>query len=515
MGGFMLRRGFKAPASFSRRLWCLALIGFTFAVLGFARPQGGSRVNATQSLKSNLYYAIDISNSMLAQDISPSRLAFAVAFAEKLMDQIPGARVSLFPFANDGYVQIPLTTDLPAIVDILTALTPTQITDQGTDLTRALRTLITEISRAEQSAEKRGEIGIPSQVVLFSDGESHQPIDESVLAAYRKKRIPIFSVGIGTVGGSQVPTESRFGASEKLRDKAGKPVVSQLHPETLRTISDHTRGDYFAARFEEVPHLSTRLNQAIQIGKLTASFKVEQEYYPLLFAIALFCFLLDFSFGRWEYAVRSWILPFGLPLGLSLLFPLFPGSLFADEVDIRPSAEDERHAIENYNAGLQLMSQDLGKAADKFQESASLTQDNLVKKKALFNLGNTQLKSGDPEHALESYQEALDLKSKQEKADQEANQRISDNIVLAARVLKQMQQQKGKGKGRPDDKQDGKGQAPQDPKGPRKDYQAQTFSEGEKQRIFDLMASEEQQTLQRLQDEKNRKRNTAPNDKPW
>jgi tetratricopeptide (TPR) repeat protein len=176
--------------------------------------------------------------------------------------------------------------------------------------------------------------------------------------------------------------------------------------------------------------------------------------------------------------------------------------------------EEPKNPIRIYNNGLETIKKgDIKKSAELFNESAENTEDNTLKKKALLGLANQQLRMGDPKHALENYQRAYNLNSEDDKFNEEANQRISENIALASRILKQMQ--KSQGEGNPEQ---GEGEQPnsnpKDPKGPQQ-FSDQNFDGEQKKKIFDLVAEQEWQTQQRLQEGKNRGKPRQKQEKPW
>ncbi len=488
LGWLMLSRAKRVSQNAWRKL-IFVCAGFALALFGLARPQLGRATSQAQARKGQVFIAFDISRSMLVEDMGTSRLDFAVAFAKKLLAVLPNIRIALYPFAADGYLQMPLTTDMESVSDMVGSLTPTMTTHQGTDLTLVLTNLFAEIKRQEKKATETGGEWVATQVVLISDGETHIPLRSDILAQYRSANMPIFTVGAGTVLGGTVPIAGRYvNTPDKLTDDHDRPVISKFHPETLKEVAERTGGAYFPPAFDETYRLSDRLSQSIAFGRLSTTFKVERELYPWLFAIALVLFLIEFGFGRWEYAIRS-----------LAIFLLLSGTAFA---------EDETKAIETYNAAVKKMAQDPSGAAELFQESAMLSTDPNVRKRALYNLGNALLKKGEPKQAIQAYQNAYDTVLDDENLNKDANRRISENLVLAAKILKQMKSQPQSG--------DGEGQQGQasDPKGPKKDYESQSFSEQEKQRIYDAISSEEQQVLQRIQQDKGKK-STRYQGKPW
>ena len=511
LGWLMFRHRSQHPSSFSWRRFSIILLAFTFGILALCRPQLGRRVTAAVSRSSQIFFAIDISKSMLAQDATPSRLQFAISFTQKLLGELEGSKVAIFPFAADGYLQVPLTSDAVAASDMVSLLTPGLTTQQGTHLTRSLTTLLTQIDRLEQLAKEKGSDWLPTEVILISDGESHYEIGTDVLKQFRSRRIPIFTVGTGSRNGTYIPSETRLGMHDRLKDNEGKPVLTKLNADSLQTISKVTGGDYFAGRFEEVSRLKERLGQVMAMGKLSSTFKSEKEIFPLLLTLALICFLFEFSLGRWEFTIRTvlWV--------VAVAQVLFTSPSLAADISEPIADEKKPSAIESYNSALKEVESNPAKAAELFQESATLSDSPEVKKRALFNLGNALIKTGDPVQALQAYQQAFDTKVSDEAFNQEANQKISENLVLAAKIIEEMkrQQQEEPGQGDPKNNQEGKNGKATDPKGPQKDYDAQLFDEKQKKKIFDLIASDEQQTMQRVQGQRNRNQPISPTEKPW
>jgi Ca-activated chloride channel family protein len=502
----MLWQRRRYPGTMSVRRFLFAGLGLTLCVLALARPQTGHYQAVQRSRMGNLFLALDVSRSMLAEDVSPSRLGFTMAFTRRLLETMPGVRVALFPFAADGYLQMPLSTDMMAASDLISSLNPSMVTDQGTDFNTVLDTLMETINHMQARAREEGAEWAPTQVLLISDGETHRPVDDSVARRFRAEHIPIFTVGVGTTDGAFIPVEARFGSGrENLRDREGRTVRTKMDPDSLRKISRLSDGDYFPSRFEEVYPLAARLTQSMQIGKLTASFKAEKELFPILLVLAVICFAIELAGGRWEYLLRA-LLP------LALLAAGAHGSsawALSDDVQAELDRAGSRRGVEAYNLGVDRLKKGaLTDAAELFQESVSATRDNRVRKQALYNLGNTLMRMSDPTQALQVYQLALDTRTGDAKFEADANGRISDNIVLAVQEEQKMRQQQGQSEGQGDPKDSG-----QDPHGPEK-YQPQQFDEAQKQRMFDLVSGEEQQILQRQQGHGSKKP-ISVNGKEW
>ncbi len=519
---------YRKTPKFLLKFLC-SILALTFCVLGLCRPQMGHVATDTQGARFQLFLAMDVSKSMLATDVTPTRMDFSIAFAQKLIQQLGGVKVALFPFALDGFMQVPLTNDISAASDMIASLNPNVTTNQGTDISGSLSTLFKYIARLERAAKANGADWFPTQVVILSDGESQYPLRDEVTTLFRNARIPIFTVGVGTAAGSTIPAERRMGGRDVLKDRSGQVVRTQLHAEILQRVSSQSGGDHFTAQFDEVARLAKRLTQSAAIGKLSTSFKADKEFFPLCFLLALVLIAFEFASGQWEYAIRG-----------MALFLLFAPALGRAEISIDklPQAEvqvpqetqdpkmaeleamdDERRSIVEYNSGIDFTRQNnLAKAAEMYQESALLTQDTKLKKKALYNLGNTFLKQGELQQAVDAYQQAFDTSTKKKEFDTEANQKISDQLALAYRLIeqqkKQKQSQEGDGKGNSQGDDDKNGSAPRDQKGPQK-FRAQDFDSTQKQKIYDMVASEEQEALQRIQEQKNQNHVSKLNEKPW
>ncbi len=492
----MLWKWKKEPYTFSFRRFAFVQLAFVFCIIGLTRPQSGTRASNEISSRSNLFIALDVSQSMLATDITPSRLGFAVNFVQKLLQKAGDLRVAIYPFTTDGYLMMPLTTDLFAASDLLNSLHPSMTTGQGSNLTASLSTLFETIKKAEFATKEKGGEWAPTAVLFLSDGESHHPLDESILKTFRQNKIPIHTVVTGTPKPVQIPDENRFGGQIGLRDpSSNQPILTKASPENMLQMARLTGGDYFESRFSEVDRVSDKLKRSLSLGKIESSFKLEKDYYPVFFLLALILLSTEMFFGRWEYALKL----------IPLFFLLTPNGLKAEET---PTID----AYDKYNEGVQLLNaKNLNKAIEAFVDSGYAAQDLTLKKKALYNLGNAFLEAGDPTQALLAYQQARDVETKNKAFDGETNKKISENMVLASKQ-EQMQQQaqdqnpkEGEGEGDPKE--------PQDSKGP-KQFKGDPMSEGEKKKLYDAVADEERQTLSRLRREQNRKVSN-PNEKPW
>lgn len=483
------------------------VLGFATLTLAIARPQVGHQVSQRIALRANVFLAIDISRSMTATDVVPSRVQLAATLAGALLPDLEGLRLAIFPFAEDGFLLTPLSSDLNLIKEMLGSIGPSLTTNQGTNFERVLERLLQIIQTQEASARQRGEDFAPSQIVLFSDGETHTPVSSATLGKLRARNIPVHTVTVGTAQGGPISVEMPGSGRGRARI-----VTTKADAKTLGEIAQGTHGSASVAELAAAPVIAAKVRQSAQLGRLSSSFKVEQELYPYFLGLALLFFAIDFLGRGWQLAIRTALL--ALALGGA-------GAAQAERLRIRPEAPPDtpprtgaKAAFDAYNEGVgAIHAQDMRRAVELFQEAAGLAQDKALKKRALYNLGNSLLRMGEPAQALSTYQQAFDIRSGDGNFDKEANGRISDNIALATKLEEQRREQMRKQQQRQGQKEGDK--KPEDKGGPERDYEGQRFSEEEKKKLFDLMAAEERNILQRTMEDRNGRTPPSPNAKPW
>lgn len=222
-----------------RRRWikhALLVLALAVAGLALARPQWGTREIATEHLSEDTVFAIDVSQSMLATDVSPNRLQRAKLAVQDFVRRQSGGRVGLVAFAGQAFLQCPLTFDHGAFEDALLALDEKTIPVPGTDVGRALD----EGARALERMDRR------KVVVLITDGEDLEKNGVKIASSLAKSNVVVFTVGVGTAAGGEIRRRNEQGQEELLRDAKGEVVRSRLDEPTLRAIAQATGGSYEA-----------------------------------------------------------------------------------------------------------------------------------------------------------------------------------------------------------------------------------------------------------------------------
>ena len=211
--------------------FCLLLSAITILIFMIARPQVGSKISHEKREGIEVLIALDISNSMLAQDVIPSRLEKSKLLIEDLVDHFTNDKVGLVVFAGDAFVQLPITNDYVSAKMFLQNIKPSLITTQGTDLARA-------ISLSQSCFTQREHIG--RAIIVITDGEDHEGgALEAAREAY-KKGINVFILGVGTSKGAPIPD----GNGGYLKDNSGQTVLSALNEQMCQQVAKAGNGVY-------------------------------------------------------------------------------------------------------------------------------------------------------------------------------------------------------------------------------------------------------------------------------
>lgn len=201
------------------------------AIIMLARPQMGSKISHETRNGIETIIAVDISNSMLAQDVVPSRLEKSKMLVENLVDHFTKDRIGLVVYAGDAFVQLPITTDYVSAKMFLHDISPALISTQGTDIARA-------ISVSMNSFTQKKDMG--KAIILITDGEDHEGGALEAAREANKKGINVFILGVGGASGAPIPQ----GNGDYLKDNAGNVVMSALNESMCRDIAKAGNGTY-------------------------------------------------------------------------------------------------------------------------------------------------------------------------------------------------------------------------------------------------------------------------------
>ena len=209
----------------------LLLAALALVIVMVARPQMGSKISHDKRHGIETIICLDISNSMLAQDVAPSRLDKSKMLIENLVDNFNNDKIGLIVFAGDAYVQLPITSDYVSAKMFLQNINPGLIQTQGTNIGEA-------IALASKSFTQQENVG--RAIIVITDGENHEEGAQEAAAAANKQGVNVFILGIGNAKGAPIP----MGDGSYLKDHAGNTVMTALNEQMCRDLAQAGKGEY-------------------------------------------------------------------------------------------------------------------------------------------------------------------------------------------------------------------------------------------------------------------------------
>jgi len=277
----------------SKLKFILTILAFIFMVIAASGPRVGSKLKEVKKTGREIIVALDVSNSMLAEDISPNRLEMAKLSLNRLLNNLADDKLGLIVFAGDAYTQIPVTNDIGAARLFLNSVSTDIVSKQGTSIAAAID--LAARSFSPETTEDENQAGAKARaIIIITDGENH---DENAIQSAKnatEKGIQIYTIGLGDPKGVPIPLSP--GSNNYKRDKDGNVVVSKLDEEGLKKIASIGNGFYIRGG-----KAGTGLNQLInKLNELDAkeySAKVFSEYeerYQYFLALGLILLLIEF-----------------------------------------------------------------------------------------------------------------------------------------------------------------------------------------------------------------------------
>lgn len=263
------------------------ILALFFIVIALARPKWGLKQVEAKSLSSDIVVAIDVSKSMLAQDLKPDRITRAKIIFKDLSEKLKGQRIGLIAFAGQAYWQCPLTSDVKAFEMFLSMLDTDTVPFYGTNISAPIDLACESLKKVPSNAKA---------LVIITDGESFDGDLKESLNLAKESQTKIFCVGIGTEKGEPIPTYENGQFKEYLKDEKGKTVVTKLDSSTLQQIALETGGKYY--NMNQNPSLSNLIDRLNKLDKVEGTANIfnnleDRFYYPLIIALI---FLLLYLF---------------------------------------------------------------------------------------------------------------------------------------------------------------------------------------------------------------------------
>lgn len=417
-------------------LFVIAFIFCVFAVAGLVTPDGSQKINRKGT---DMMIALDVSKSMLAQDIKPSRLERAKQLISKIIDNSPDDRIGLVIFAGRAYLQMPLTVDHEAAKMYLSTASPDNVPTQGTVIADALRMCEASFNPNDKTFKS---------VLLISDGEDHDNDAIKVTKKLAKEGIMVNTVGIGSPEGSPIPDPQ---TGQFLKDDKGQTVISKLNQSELSDIAK--AGDGIYQLYSGTDQVAANIKKQLAgIGKETgtsdSAYASFRQYFQYFLAVAFILLLVEFFFSeKNKQKMKS---------GVAILFlsaisvssysqtreAIIKGNKAYKDSNYNAAENEYKLALKNsdtnvtasYNLGNVLYRKNNTEDAVKSYENAiKNTSDNSIKQRAFYNKGVALQQAKKLPECINAYENALMLNPNDEDARQ--------NLQRALKEQKQQQQQ--------------------------------------------------------------------------
>lgn len=250
-------------------------------ILAAANPQVGTKLQEVKQTGIDVFILLDVSNSMMAEDIKPNRLEKARNQISNLINKLRGDRIGLIIFAGDAYIQFPLTTDYSAANLFLNAVDVNSVPSQGTAIAAAIRLALKSFQ--EETTDKA--------LIIITDGEDHEGNVDDAISEAVAKNIKIYTVGLGSTAGVPIPLYSRGQLVGFKKDESGNTVLTKLDEETLVRIAKEGNGKYYRGNnyedyLDKIYSELSELKQA-EFGVKRVTDYEDRFYYFLIPAIIL------------------------------------------------------------------------------------------------------------------------------------------------------------------------------------------------------------------------------------
>ena len=485
-GDLKLLKGLMPDVSHFRprvKFWLL-LAALALLIVMLARPQMGTKISQEKRTGIETIIALDISNSMRAEDIVPSRLDRSKMMIENLVDHFTNDKIGLIVFAGDAFVQLPITSDFVSAKMFLSSIDPSMMATQGTDIAAAINMAVNSFTQEE---------GIGKAIIVITDGEDHEGGAMEAADAARKKGMSVYVLGVGSTQGAPIPIP---GTGDYMKDNTGNTVMSALNEEMCRQVAQAGGGVYIHVENNSAAQqqLDNELDKLSKKETSTTVYSDFDEQFQAFGILALLLLILEICIFDRRNPLLKRISLFGkrkVAATLMLLMVAMSVSAQTDRQYIRqgnkqfdagdyPNAEvSYRKAVEKnpknpqaaYNLGNALLAQKKDSAAiEQFQNASKLETNPLRKYQSFHNIGVICQSHKMYGEAIEAYKNALRLnptddetrynlilckheKQKQDQNKQNQDQNKNDQKKDDQKDQQKQDQNKDKDKDKKEDKQ--------------------------------------------------------------
>lgn len=505
------------------KFWML-LAAMALIIVMMARPQMGTRISHEKRTGIESIIAMDISNSMLAEDVTPSRLDRTKMMVENLVDNFTDDKIGLIVFAGDAFVQLPITSDYVSAKMFLSEIEPSLIATQGTDIATAINMAANSFTQQQ---------GVGKAIIVITDGEDHEGGALEAAKAAKKKGMRVYVLGVGSDKGAPIP----LGNGDYMKDRTGNTVMTKLNEEMCRQIAEAGGGAYI--------HVDNNTNAQRQLDNELAKLSKKEmqstiysdydEQFQAFGIIAIILLILEICILESKNPIARRLNIFGrkqrtttLIIALVVASTSFAqndrryitqgnklfrsGQFDKAEVAYRKAIEkNPRNPQAHYNLGNSLMAQKKDSAAvQSFQKSTELETSKIRKAMAYHNMGVVCQQHKMYGEAIEAYKNSLRLNPKDDATRY--------NLELCKR---QQRNQKNQDKQDQNKQKDKNGNDQKDEKQKNKDKQDQKKNNNENkmskenaEQMLNAAMQQEKSTQQRMKKAMQKPR-TNKLDKEW
>ncbi len=437
----------------------LTIIAVVLLVFGLANLQKGSYEYDTSTVSGrDILYALDVSKSMNAEDVQPSRMEVSKLLIQRLINKSKGDRIGLMVFAGDATVLSPPSTDYYTVLEELQRVRPGMAAVQGTSISDALRV-------AAHSFEKN--TNKYKSLVLITDGEDHEKGIDAQLKKLKSEGVDIYTVGVGSAEGASFidPT-----TGQAQVDRQGHEVTSQMNPELIQDIAASADGDYIYLRSVSQATSDLRGDLAMAGANVykERNFQKSKSYYLFFVIIAFVLLIMEWLLPRLSRPSQPMVLLlFGMVFSTTSYAQTTPMShddVLREVYEANKLLKKKKYdkAEEKYNTALQhesnnqialynlatnnYLQQNAAQAREGYERAASLTDDPVQRARTYYNIGNTHMLEKNWDAAIESYKKSLLLNP----ADENARY----NLAYAQKMKKKDENQQNQNQQNQDQNQD-------------------------------------------------------------
>ncbi len=275
------KSGFKSGLKF-----VVLMLAFTCFILALVNPKIGTKMETVKREGVDIVFAIDVSKSMDARDVAPSRLEKSKQLVSQIINNLASDRVGIIAYAGSAFPQLPITTDFSAAKMFLQAMNTDMVSSQGTAINEAIQMATTYFDDQDKASKL---------LFIISDGEDHQGELDAVSEEAAKQGIKIFTIGVGTPQGGPIPLEEGDHQVTYKKDKNGETVITKLNETTLKKIASAGNGDYISGNVTSnvIDHVKEILKNSNKAEFETKKFADYKSQYQWFLALGILFLLLD------------------------------------------------------------------------------------------------------------------------------------------------------------------------------------------------------------------------------